>query len=198
MKSCILLCGGQSRRMGKDKGSLVIKDKPMIVHILNTLNNEVDEVIVVLNNKKRIEKYKKIITDEYLFSIRFVEDIIKDKGPISGIMTGLKEISGDYALVLPCDSPFVSKNHVNYLFDEFNDSYDALIPFNDSENKVKSSEPLHGIYKKSNFELIEKLIQKDILNIKGLIEKINCKFIKIENKKEYENLNHPDDLNKFH
>ena len=197
MKSCILLCGGQSRRMGKDKGSLVIKNKPMIVHILETLNNEVDEVIVVLNNKNRIEKYKKIITEEYSFSIRFVEDIIKDKGPISGIMTGLKEMSSDYALVLPCDSPFISKNHVNYLFDEFNDSYDALIPFNDSENKVKTSEPLHGIYKKYNFELIEKLIQKDFLNIKGLIEKINCKFIKIENKKEYENLNHPDDLNKF-
>ena len=115
--------------------------------------------------------------------VKTIVDIIKDKGPISGIMTGLKEMSSDYALVLPCDSPFVSKNHVNYLFDEFNDSYDALIPFNDSENKVKSSEPLHGIYKKSNFELIEKLIQKDILNIKGLIEKINCKFIKIENKK---------------
>ena len=44
MKSCIVLCGGQSRRMGRDKGSLVIGDKPMISHILSTLNNEIDEV----------------------------------------------------------------------------------------------------------------------------------------------------------
>ena len=35
--SCIILCGGQSRRMGQDKGSMIIQDKPMINHILSTL-----------------------------------------------------------------------------------------------------------------------------------------------------------------
>ena len=27
IKSCIVLCGGQSRRMGQDKGSMIIHDK---------------------------------------------------------------------------------------------------------------------------------------------------------------------------
>ena len=36
IKSCIILCGGQSRRMGRDKGSMIIQDKPMIKHILST------------------------------------------------------------------------------------------------------------------------------------------------------------------
>ena len=43
--------------MGRDKGSLVIGDKPMISHILSTLNNEIDEAIIVLNNQDRIEKF---------------------------------------------------------------------------------------------------------------------------------------------
>ena len=59
--SCIILCGGQSRRMGQDKGSMIIHDKPMINHILSTLNNEINEVIIVLNNKDRIDKYKNFI-----------------------------------------------------------------------------------------------------------------------------------------
>ena len=44
--SCIILCGGQSRRMGQDKGSMIIQDKPMINHILSTLNNEINEVAI--------------------------------------------------------------------------------------------------------------------------------------------------------
>ena len=32
--SCIVLSGGMSRRMGQDKGSMIIQEKPMILHIL--------------------------------------------------------------------------------------------------------------------------------------------------------------------
>ena len=72
--------------MGRDKGSLVIGDKPMISHILSTLNNEIDEAIIVLNNQDRIEKYRKFIEKyTYSFKITFVEDEIKNKGPLSGI-----------------------------------------------------------------------------------------------------------------
>ena len=77
--SCIILCGGQSRRMGQDKGSMIIQDKPMINHVLSTLNNEINEVIIVLNNKDRIDKYKNFIKKEdYNFTVTFVEDEIKN------------------------------------------------------------------------------------------------------------------------
>ena len=52
MKSCILLCGGMSKRMGKDKGSMKINDKPMIIHVLDSLNNQIDEAVIVLNDEK--------------------------------------------------------------------------------------------------------------------------------------------------
>ena len=40
------------------------------------------------------------------------EDKIKNKGPMPGIMTGLGEIKSEYALILPCDSPYVSENYI--------------------------------------------------------------------------------------
>ncbi|MDO5849108.1 MAG: molybdenum cofactor guanylyltransferase [Methanobrevibacter sp.] len=199
MKSCILLCGGQSRRMGQDKGSMNIHGKPMIIHILTTLNNIIDEAVIVLNNEDRIIKYKEFIEKhEFSYKIRFVEDEIKDKGPLSGILTGLKHISSDYALVLPCDSPYITKNHVNTLFNEISNDYDCIVPYNDDENKIKTSEPLHSIYNKNNIDTITNLIEKDILHIKGLLKEKNCKFIKIDNKKllkkEFRNLNRPEDI----
>ena len=199
IKSCIILCGGQSRRMGQDKGSMFIHDKPMIKHILSTLNYEMDEVVVVLNDEKRIAKYKQFIEpDDYTYKMKFVEDKIKNKGPLPGLMTGLENIKSQYALVLPCDSPYVTKEYINTIFNEINDNYQAIVPYHDSENKLKTSEPLHSIYNKNIIPEIEDLIFEDTLHIKGLIKKIETKFVLIDNKKilkkEFRNLNRPSDI----
>ena len=168
--SCIILCGGQSRRMGQDKGSMIIQDKPMINHILSTLNNEINEVIIVLNNKNRIDKYKNFI----------------------------KNITSDYALILPCDSPYVTEKLIENIFNELDSDHQAIVPYHDSKNKLKTSEPLHSVYNKNIIPEIEELISDDILHIKGLIEKIDAKFILIDNKKllkkEFRNLNRPSDV----
>ena len=199
IKSCIILCGGRSRRMGRDKGSMIIQDKPMIKHILSTLNHEINEVIIVLNDKERIDKYCEFINpNEYDYTITFAEDKVKNKGPMPGIMTGLSLINSNYSLVLPCDSPYVTKKYINTIFSEINENYQAIVPYHDSENKLKTSEPLHSIYNKNIISLIENLVDEDVLHIKGLIEKIDAKFVLIDNKKiekkEFRNLNRPSDI----
>ena len=202
MKSSIILCGGQSRRMGRDKGSLIIKDKPMIKYILSTLNNEIDEAIIVLNDSERIDKYTEFINpNDYDYKIKFVEDKIKNKGPISGILTGLENITTEYAIVFPCDNPFISKNTIQTLFSEITENLQAVVPYHDPENKLKTSEPLHSIYNKNIIPIINELIIKDSLHIKGIIEKIETKYVLIDNKKilkkEFRNLNRPEDLEIF-
>ncbi|WP_405266987.1 molybdenum cofactor guanylyltransferase [Methanobrevibacter sp.] len=199
IKSCIILCGGQSRRMGRDKGSMIIQDKPMIKHVLSTLNHQINEVIIVLNDEDRIDRYKEFIDpQEYTYTVTFLEDIIKDKGPMPGIMTGLSQIKSEYALILPCDSPYVSKDYINAIFSEIDENYQAVVPYHDENNKLKTSEPLHSIYNKSVIPEIEELVNKDVLHIKGLIEKIDTKFVLIDNKKieekEFKNLNRPEDI----
>ena len=199
IKSCIILCGGKSSRMGQDKGSMIIQNKPMIKHILTTLNHQISEAIIVLNNPERIAKYSKFIDpSDYTYTIRFVEDEIKDKGPMPGILTGLTQITGKYSLVLPCDSPYVSASYISTIFNEIDESFDAVVPYHDSENKLKTSEPLHSIYSKNIIPEIEGLISQDILHIKGLIEKIDTKFVLIDNKKiekkEFRKLNRPEDI----
>ena len=199
IKSCIILCGGKSSRMGQDKGSMIIQDKPMIKHILSTLNHQINEAIVVLNDETRMTKYREFINQkDYSFKLIFAEDEIKNKGPMPGIMTGLGKISSEYALVLPCDSPYVSTDYINTIFNEIDEDYQAVVPYHDAENKLKTSEPLHSIYNKNIIGEIEKLVRADVLHIKGLIEKIDTKFVLIDNKKiekkEFRNLNRPEDI----
>lgn len=199
IKSCIILCGGQSRRMGQDKGSMIIQDKPMIKHILSTLNHHIDEAIIVLNDKSRVDRYSEFInSNDYSYQITFLEDKIKNKGPLPGIMTGLGKINSNYALVLPCDSPYVSEKYIETIFSQIDVNYQAIVPYHNETNRLKTSEPLHSIYKKEIIADIEKLVNDDILHIKGLIEKIDTKFVLIDNKKiekkEFRNLNRPEDI----
>lgn len=199
IKSCIILCGGKSSRMGQDKGSMIIQNNPMIKHVLSTLNHHISEVVIVLNDEFRINKYNEFINpDDYAYAITFVEDKIKNKGPMPGIMTGLSNINSDYALILPCDSPYVSTKYIDTIFNEIEDTYQAIVPYHDSANKLKTSEPLHSIYSKNIIGEIDELIKNDVLHIKGLIEKIDTKFLLIDDekieKKEFRNLNHPEDL----
>jgi molybdopterin-guanine dinucleotide biosynthesis protein A len=199
IKSCIILCGGKSSRMGQDKGSMIIQDKPMIKHILSTLNHQISEAIIVLNDSERIARYSEFINpQDYEFRLVFVEDEIKNKGPLPGIMTGLSKIRSEYALILPCDSPYVSTKYIKTIFSEIDTDYQAIVPYHDAENKLKTSEPLHSIYNRNIIPQLEELINEDILAIKGLIEKIDTKFVLIDNKKiekkEFRNLNRPEDI----
>ena len=219
--SCIVLSGGMSRRMGQDKGSMIIQEKPMILHILERLNYKINDATIVLNDAQRIADYQSLlnqycdgdIESNFDYSLDFVEDEVKGKGPISGIMTGLKNIKTDYALVLPCDSPFISEDNIDAMFklleENLESDIDAIIPFHIKSNKDKfkdndefnfddasemtvdmkiaNSEPLHSIYKKENLNKIDELLKEDNLYVKSFIKGLkNPCFIEVDNKVLFE------------
>ena len=208
MKSCIILCGGMSQRMGKDKGSMFVQGKPMALHVLEAVENVVDEVVLVLRDEKQIEAYKKLLksfeidfnADSKLsLDLRICTDIIKDQGPLVGILTGLSNIKSNEALVLPCDSPFVSKSFVLKIFsfydeDKGENKFDAVVP-RWSDGRI---EPLHSIYKKDNKEKIEKILKGNSRDVKSLIGMINVKFIDINSLdktgRSFQNINRMDDF----
>lgn len=145
--SCIVLSGGESRRMGQDKGSMIIQDKPMILHILDKLNYKINDAVIVLNDAERVAIYEELLNqysedtiyERFDYELSFADDEIKDKGPLSGIMTGLKNIKTNYAIVLPCDSPFIEVEYICKMFEllKTNNYPDALIPFNKEINHEK-------------------------------------------------------------
>ena len=176
MRSVIILCGGRSRRMGKDKGSLVLNDKPMLIHVLDTVKEIADEIVLVLRDQEQIDKYKTILRDIEV-SIKIVTDETKDQGPLVGILTGLSHISSEYAQILPCDSPFISKSFVLKMFEIAEaKKFDAVVPIWDDGH----IEPLHSLYKKDIVDIGKNLIKKERYNVKSLIYNLNVKYVDVE------------------
>ena len=173
MKSIIILCGGRSLRMGKDKGSLVLNGKPMILHVLDTIKDIADEIVLVLRDQDQIDKYNQFLEDETV-PIKIVTDEIKDQGPLVGILTGLSKINSEYAQILPCDSPFISKEFVLKMSEiAEGKEFDAIVPIWDDRH----IEPLHSIYNKTAVGTIRDLIKNKKRNVKALIECLNVKYI---------------------
>ena len=176
MRSVIILCGGRSRRMGKDKGSLVLNDKPMLIHVLDTVKEIADEIVLVLRDQEQINQYKTILRDIEV-SIKIVTDETKDQGPLVGILTGISHISSEYAQILPCDSPFISKSFVLKMFEIAEaKKFDAIVPIWDDGH----IEPLHSLYKKDIVDIGKNLIKKERYNVKSLIYNLNVKYVDVE------------------
>ena len=92
-----VLAGGKSSRMGKDKGLLPLKGKPMISYVLKTLE-ELALPISIIANKPGYET----------FGYRVLKDEIPDKGPMGGLFTALQNSEADMVLLVGCDMPLVS------------------------------------------------------------------------------------------
>jgi molybdopterin-guanine dinucleotide biosynthesis protein A len=136
-RSAVILAGGASKGFNEDKGVLELNGKPLLNHIIDAVKGLVDEIIVVTSTQQRADSYAKMLS----VNVRFAVDIANSKGPLIGALTGFEVANGEYALILPFDSPFVSREVVSLLF-ELCVGKSAVIP----RRTNMEIEALHAVY----------------------------------------------------
>lgn len=94
----LVLSGGKSTRMGKDKGLIKYHGIPQRDYMYNLLNEVCDETFVSIRKDQvdEIPKNFKAIVDEDLY-----------KGPYNGILTAHHQFPNVAWLVLACDLPLI-------------------------------------------------------------------------------------------
>jgi molybdopterin-guanine dinucleotide biosynthesis protein A len=131
-------------------------------------------------------------------SITVIRDSRDGVGPMMGIYTGMKKLTAEYALVLPCDAPFISVPLMKRLIEHARD-FDAAIPIWPNQNV----EPLHSVYRVSpSVKAIEPALncgEKSVLDMIRRLENIN--YVPVEALREFDselytffNVNYPEDL----
>jgi molybdopterin-guanine dinucleotide biosynthesis protein A len=98
--SCIILAGGQSRRMGRDKRRLRLwgESGPRLLdHMITLAQSVCAEVVVVLND---VDAWPEL-------SVRCVPDAYPGTGPLGGFASGFAAVTHDTALLLACDMPLI-------------------------------------------------------------------------------------------
>jgi len=101
----IVLCGGKSSRMGRDKAWLPWRGQPMVAHVVSILRATVEEVVVVASGAMDLPSV----------DARVVRDREPALGPLAGIREGLEQIDAKFAFVTGTDAPFLSPAFVEAL-----------------------------------------------------------------------------------
>ncbi len=173
----VILAGGESKRMGKDKAFLLWNGKTFLRHILEKVSQFSDEIIISANKSEHI--YKEQIKD-----IKKPVKIIKDKnpysGPLNGIVSCFDYISNNNVFIATCDTPDINLEVIKYLFKNLK-GFDAVIPV--INNKFQ---PLNTFYKKEAISVGKNLYEKGNKSLFKWVENLNVKYISDKDLKKYD------------
>ncbi len=112
-ESAIILAGGFSKRFGRDKGLIELNGKPLILHVLDKVAGVVKEIVVVVSSHAQKGRLQGVLGHR----ASVVVDKQEVQSPLIGAVTGFDHAQGEYSLLLPCDTPFLSSSVVQLLLE---------------------------------------------------------------------------------
>lgn len=131
----IVLCGGQSRRMGRPKATLPFGPQTLIERVIQRVVAAVDPVLVVAAVEQELPRLPA--------GVPVVRDREPFEGPLSGLLGGFNELPAatEAAFVTGCDAPFLVPKLIRGLVGQMGD-HDAVIP-----KVADRPQPLLAVYR---------------------------------------------------
>jgi len=159
----IVLAGGASKRMGRDKTLLSVGGTTLIQRTVDVLSSLFDEILVVADREDRFENLPRV---------RVVGDLVRGIGPLGGILTGLKEASSDSGFVVACDMPLLDPGVISRQLELWCTlEAEALVPL-----LAGRPEPLHSIYAKRCLPAIRKQIEQGEYRVRAIFDAVGVHF----------------------
>jgi len=181
----IVLSGGQSRRIGQDKGLILLGGKPMVSYSINVLAKVCGNILIGANQ----ETYNN-------FGYPVIGDEISGAGPAAGILSCLKASNTNHNFILSCDMPLISTNLIKWILENRSDA-DVVLPIHNG-----LPEPLCGYFNKAIVADLESMINSNIFKLQDIHKQLKTKYLEIaawEGYHEYlfENVNSKADLERI-
>ena len=166
----IVLAGGKSIRLGREKALEKVKGRPLIQLVIDRLSSLGNEIMVVTSQINTLPD----------LGVKKVTDIYPNKGPLGGIYSGLMDAPCFYSLVVGCDMPLLNVALLRHIM-ELSPGFDVVIPrVNDNV------EPLHAVYSKNCLATIEAALKRNRLQIQGVLHQVKVKYIEDAELKKFD------------
>ncbi len=159
--ACLILAGGQGKRLTPDKPLLKISGMSIIERIANMAVSLFEEVLLVTNTP---EKYEALCLPS-------VADERQGCGPLMGIYSGLKKIKHETAFVCAADMPFMNEEIILAEFFEL-DAFDIVVPCPKGKPEF-----LHAFYHKHCLPAMRKNLEADLYKIEMLAKHCNTFYL---------------------
>jgi molybdopterin-guanine dinucleotide biosynthesis protein A len=160
----IILAGGKSSRLGRNKALQAIGGKSLIQWVVDHLATLSTEIIIATAHGERILCSSPT-------GIKTVADVYPEKGPLVGIYSGLIASSSPRAIVVGCDMPFLSVGLLDYM-SQISPTFDVVVP--QTREKV---DPLCAVYSRNCLASIHNLLERDELRLSELLNTVKVRYI---------------------
>jgi molybdenum cofactor guanylyltransferase len=161
--SLVILAGGLSRRMGRDKATLPAGDGTLIEHLVRRLAPMVDETIIAGGSPQPNPS-----------GVFRVDDTYPGLGPLAGMHAGLTAARHPHVWVVGCDLPDVEPDMVTLLRGLAGD-YEAVVPRIERE-----PEGVCALYARTLASRIEPLLEAGERSIKALLAASNVRYVTVD------------------
>jgi molybdenum cofactor guanylyltransferase len=161
----IVLCGGQSRRMGRPKAWLPFAGETMLGRVVRLLAEAVDPIVVVAAPDQDVPPLPA--------GIAVVRDEAQGRGPLQGLAAGLAALRGraDAAYLSSCDVPFLRPDFVRRLVELLGDAMICVAQVGEYHH------PLAAVYRVEAADAVAQLLAKGRLRPFFLFEAVPTRVV---------------------
>lgn len=165
--AAVILCGGNSRRMGRDKGLILENGIPWALNLYQKLSHLLSPVVISINSKQ-YESYSHFFSKEVLITDTAYDDV---NGPVRGMLSVFQFYRENHFLIVPCDMPRLDEKTFKLLLSSFEEVYP------ESQGVVAKTgsmlQPLCGIYGRKALSIIETQYLQGALQNKSMYALLN-------------------------
>ena len=160
----VILCGGNSTRMGTDKALLPFGDTCLIEYLVRKFQPYFSRIYLSVKIKGDYSHLKLPVTE--------IPDIYPNQGPMSGIFSGLSMIDEECAFFMSVDTPFLEPKTGLVLLSELGDADICTL-----EGKASYLETATAAYSKNCITTIGKCLLLHQLTFNTLREKCSTRYV---------------------
>ena len=150
----VILCGGQSRRMGQNKAFLPVNGRPLIEGQIEALRRVFERILLVTRAPHEYEHLTKDASATGGRAVEVVEDAIAGGGAMVGIYSGLLTVRGRAGFFVACDMPFLNEGLIRFMIG-LSVKEDVVIP-----KSPLGLEPTHAVYSKACLAPMERQMRE--------------------------------------
>lgn len=172
----LVLSGGKSTRMGRDKGALVYHGVTQRKYLYQMLLPYCKEVYISCRSEQR----------EYTDELPVIEDAVEGTGPVTGILSAFRKKPHSAWLVLACDVPFLTSGTLTCLVKGRNPEKVATAFFNPATG---FPEPLITIWEPSGYLLLSGFCRKGYNCPRKALINSDIQILHAPDAKELQNIN---------
>ena len=185
----LILAGGKSVRMGKDKAALVYDGQTQLARAWAALESFTPNIFVSCREEQ------KLIVQNILTDVNFITDKkeFTGIGPLGGILSAQSAFVHEARLVLACDLPFVTEETLVFLIKN-RDAQKAATAYRSSYDGLP--EPLCAIWEPRSFAMSQVFLKKGMQCPRKILKNSDAHLLEPPNKHWLDNVNTPEEFKK--